>query len=216
MTESGTEQFSSMRRLPQQERSRRRVEAMIDAAERLIGEHGYDAVTTTQVAEAAGVTVASLYQFFPDKKALAQVLAQRYVDHYIAAVNASGTETPSGEWWADLEKNWGITARMNREIPAFARIQFGDSIDVHLLDEELTNSEVVIARLSEAHGGAHALDNPEVKRAMTVIVTAIGPLYGLAFRDDPAGDPEILAEIGILIRAYLSAKFADRMPAPES
>ena len=99
-----------MRRVPQQARSRQRVEAMIDAAERLIGEHGYDAVTTTQVAEAAGVTVASLYQFFPDKRALAQVLAQRYVDRYIADVDASDSPAAGGEWWDDLEKNWAITA----------------------------------------------------------------------------------------------------------
>ena len=187
---------------------------MIDAAERLIGEHGYDAVTTTQVAEAAGVTVATLYQFFPDKRALAQVLAHRYVDQYIADV-ALANQAPheSSEWWDDLERNWVITARMNREIPAFARIQFGDSVDQHLLDDQLTNSEVVISRLSEVHDGAHALDNPEVRRVMTVIVTAVGPLYTLAFRDNPAGDPEILAEIGTLIRAYLKAKFADRMPS---
>ena len=202
-----------MRREPRQARSRQRVQAMIDAAEKLIGEHGYEALTTSQIAEEAGVTVATLYQFFPDKRALAQVLARGYVDRYIDLVEAQDVSGSDGSWWDDLEQNWAAVARMNREIPAFARMQFGDSIDVHLLDDELTNSEVIIQRLSEAHGGAHALDDPEIRRVMTVIVTAIGPLFGLAFRDRPEGDPQVLAEIGTLIRGYLRERFADRMPA---
>jgi AcrR family transcriptional regulator len=202
-----------MRREPRQARSRQHVQAMIDATERLIGEHGYDALTTTQVAEEAGVTVATLYQFFPDKRALAQVLARGYVDRYIDLVEAQEASGSDGSWWDDLEQNWATVARMNRELPAFARMQFGDSIDVHLLDDDLTNSEVIIERLSATHGGAHALDDPEIRRVMTVIVTAIGPLFGLAFRDRPEGDPQVLAEIGTLIRGYLRERFADRMPA---
>jgi AcrR family transcriptional regulator len=205
---------SSMRRVPQQARSREHVQAMIDAAEHLIGANGYDALTTTQVAQEAGVTVATLYQFFPDKRALAQVLARRYVDMYITDVESHGRPDGDGSWWDDLEQNWAAIARMNREIPAFARMQFGDSIDVHLLDDELTNSEVVIDRLSSTHDGAHALDDPEIRRVMTIIVTAMGPLFGLAFRDRPEGDPQVLAEIGTLIRGYLREKFADRTPSP--
>jgi AcrR family transcriptional regulator len=202
-----------MRREPRQARSRQRVQAMIDATEKLIGEHGYEALTTSQIAEEAGVTVATLYQFFPDKRALAQVLARGYVDRYIDLVEAQDVSGSDGSWWDDLEQNWAAVARMNRELPAFARMQFGDSIDVHLLDDDLTNSEVIIGRLSETHGGAHALDDPEIRRVMTVIVTAIGPLFGLAFRERPEGDPQVLAEIGTLIRGYLRERFADRMPA---
>jgi len=57
-TELGT------RRQPKQERSRLKVESILDAAEQLLIEAGYDALTTTAVSERSGVAVGSLYQYF--------------------------------------------------------------------------------------------------------------------------------------------------------
>lgn len=65
------------RRVPRQERSRRRVEAVLDAAERLVVERGVAALTTRDVAAAAGAPVASLYQYFADKEEILLALAQR-------------------------------------------------------------------------------------------------------------------------------------------
>ncbi|MBA2954442.1 TetR family transcriptional regulator [Nocardioides sp. MAH-18] len=66
-----------IRRVPQQERSRRRVEDILDAAERLVVERGVDALTTRDLAAGAGVPVASLYQYFADKDDVLVALAQR-------------------------------------------------------------------------------------------------------------------------------------------
>lgn len=51
---------------------------MLAAATRLIARKGSDAVRMSEVAEAAGVPIGSLYQFFPDKSALILALAERY------------------------------------------------------------------------------------------------------------------------------------------
>lgn len=67
-------------RAPQQERSRRRVAALLDAAAEEFAERGYTAATTTNVAARAGVPVGSLYQWFPDKEALLYGLADRHLD----------------------------------------------------------------------------------------------------------------------------------------
>ncbi|WP_232678201.1 class II aldolase/adducin family protein [Nocardioides sp. R-C-SC26] len=67
------------RRAPVQERSRLRVEAILDAAERLVVKHGVDALTTRDIADAAGVPVASLYQYFADKEAVLVALAERHM-----------------------------------------------------------------------------------------------------------------------------------------
>ena len=64
------------RRVPAQERSRRRVERILDAAARLVVEHGVDALTTRDIAEAAEVPVASLYQYFADKDDILLALAR--------------------------------------------------------------------------------------------------------------------------------------------
>ena len=58
------------RRLPKQERSRRLVDAVVEAARIVLVEHGSEALTTVNVAERAGVSVGSLYQYFAGRDAL--------------------------------------------------------------------------------------------------------------------------------------------------
>lgn len=67
------------RRAPQQERSRRRVAALLDAAAEEFAEQGFIAATTTGIAARAGVPIGSLYQWFPDKEALLYGLADRHL-----------------------------------------------------------------------------------------------------------------------------------------
>lgn len=66
-------------RAPQQERSRRRVSALLDAAAEEFAEHGFTAATTTGIAARAGVPIGSLYQWFPDKEAILYGLADRHL-----------------------------------------------------------------------------------------------------------------------------------------
>lgn len=74
---SGTE-APGPRKIPVQKRSRERVERMLAAATELIADHGSDALRMSEVAERAGVSIGSLYQFFPDKTALIGTLVERY------------------------------------------------------------------------------------------------------------------------------------------
>jgi AcrR family transcriptional regulator len=55
---------------PQQERSQRLVAAILEAAIRVLERDGASAFTTIRIAERAGVSVGSLYQYFPDKQAI--------------------------------------------------------------------------------------------------------------------------------------------------
>jgi AcrR family transcriptional regulator len=70
------------RRAPQQERGQRRVTALLDAAEFVIAEHGYEAATMSEIADKAEASIGSLYQFFPSKQAVAQALRTRYKEAY--------------------------------------------------------------------------------------------------------------------------------------
>ncbi|WP_052731750.1 TetR/AcrR family transcriptional regulator [Devosia geojensis] len=69
---------SQPRKLPSQQRSRERVERILAVAGDLIAERGSDAVKMSDIADGAGVSIGSLYQYFPDKGAVIRTLAERY------------------------------------------------------------------------------------------------------------------------------------------
>ena len=66
------------RREPTQKRSRERVERILSCASTLIEKSGSDAMRMSDVAEMAGISIGSLYQYFPDKGAIIRTLAERY------------------------------------------------------------------------------------------------------------------------------------------
>ncbi len=69
---------ASPRKIPEQDRSRATVDVIVDAAARILVKDGYDAFTTNRVAEKAGVSIGSLYQYFPNKDALLGELMRRH------------------------------------------------------------------------------------------------------------------------------------------
>ncbi len=74
-----------LRRTPKQARGRQRVERILQAAAEVFAEVGYEAATTHGIAERAGTAVGSLYQFFPDKRALFKALEQQHIERVHAA-----------------------------------------------------------------------------------------------------------------------------------
>jgi AcrR family transcriptional regulator len=72
------------RRQPQQQRSRAKVDAILDAADAMVAEDGADALTTTLVAEKAGVAIGTLYQYFDGVPAIVKALVARHADRFAA------------------------------------------------------------------------------------------------------------------------------------
>jgi AcrR family transcriptional regulator len=68
------------RKIPQQKRSRERVDLILDTAEALFARFGYENTTTNAIAEEAKVSIGSLYQFFPNKEVLKDALIERYLE----------------------------------------------------------------------------------------------------------------------------------------
>ncbi|MBI1297842.1 TetR family transcriptional regulator [bacterium] len=73
-----------MRRVPNQDRSRQRVAAILAATVKLVEEQGYEATTTAMIAQEAGVPIGTLYQFFANKEAILEALAQQYAADMLA------------------------------------------------------------------------------------------------------------------------------------
>lgn len=68
------------RRTPKQERAQQTVEAVLDAVARIVKRGGVEALTTNSIAATAGVSIGSLYQYFPDKRAILVAVRDRHVE----------------------------------------------------------------------------------------------------------------------------------------
>ena len=75
------------RKKPQQARSVATVEAILEATARILLTDGLEKLSTNRVAKVAGVSVGSLYQYFPNKVALIEALCQRHVDEMMDLMN---------------------------------------------------------------------------------------------------------------------------------
>ena len=76
------------RKLPRQSRSQATVDAILIATARVLVRDGYDRASTNRVALAAGVSVGSLYQYFPSKEALVASLIERHTDEMAEVIEA--------------------------------------------------------------------------------------------------------------------------------
>ena len=75
-----------MRKKPKQKRSRQMVDALIEATATAIVERGLEGITTHHIAETAGVSVGSLYQYFVDKEALVEALVDKLANEIAQAL----------------------------------------------------------------------------------------------------------------------------------
>lgn len=100
MSDSPLHSRSSPRKAPKQARSLATVQAIVEAAARILEERGHEGFSTNAVAEKAGVSIGSLYQYFPRKDALIGALIARETtclveDAEIAAGKPTGDEALS-------------------------------------------------------------------------------------------------------------------------
>jgi len=74
---------------PRQERSRATFDALLDATARILESRGYAALTTNAVAQRTGVSIGTLYEYFPDRETLVAVLVEREANRVLEALEAS-------------------------------------------------------------------------------------------------------------------------------
>ncbi|MDA2806371.1 TetR/AcrR family transcriptional regulator [Nocardiopsis suaedae] len=186
-----------------------RVQRMLDACAELLDEGGYSGLSTTRIAERAGVAIGSVYQFFPDKKAITQALVLRYLDMFSHRVADRLKNGGFDHWSEAVDVIIDEYLDMHRNVPGFRSLHFGDVVDVRLLDTASDNNGVIAARLRELLTTvAGAEESERLDRAVTVAVEAADAVLKLAFRADPDGDPDLISEAKLMLRCYLGRHFA--------
>jgi AcrR family transcriptional regulator len=96
------DQQNEARAVRRRARGLQRIASILDAAETVFAQAGYDEATTHQIAEEAGISPGSLYQFFSNKEAIAQALAARYVEElklvYNTIFSVEAAALPFSQW----------------------------------------------------------------------------------------------------------------------
>jgi AcrR family transcriptional regulator len=183
---------------------------MLDACADILDEDGNAGPTTTRIAQRADVAIGSVYQFFPDKRAVAQALALRNLEVFGERVSARLAEGDFAEWSDTVGAIIEIFVEMHRTVPGFRILRFGDVADVNLLDSDADNNAVVAETLRQMIVETFDLrDTPGLATALAISVEAGDAVLKMAFRSDPAGDPVIVAEAERLIQSYLASHIED-------
>jgi AcrR family transcriptional regulator len=195
---------STRRRLPTQDRSRRRVEQVLDAAATLIDQVGPDVVTTGMIAKAAGVSIGWLYDFFPNRESIYDEIVTRSLDKVTPIAEAVHDARPDDDWREVLGAVVDALFVFYQVEPGFrvlwfSRFQSATMIEVNR-EHDLAGATGAYQRLSR-----HGLDlvgvAPEL--ALHLVIGIIDKGLDLAFRIDPEGDRAIVSETIDAIVAYL-------------
>jgi AcrR family transcriptional regulator len=193
----------SQRRQPVQSRSRETVARLLRAAEQLIEAEGPDALTTTAVAERAGVSPASLYRFFAGRDELIDAL----LIELLADLERHAEEH---------ESTWKIASigdYVDRELdlhvayyelhPSLGRLWFRGRVSPAVSAAVHVRNRTLATRGRDALVAAGLLSADVPERAFVLLVEIGDRVLELAFREGPKADRG-LVELGrAALRSYL-------------
>jgi AcrR family transcriptional regulator len=198
--------LTSPRKSATQERSRATVDALLSATTRVLVKEGYDRASTNKVADAAGVSIGSLYQYFPSKEALVAAVIERHIGQMMDVVRASLVRVallPLADAARELVRVMidahRIEPKLHRvlveQIPRVGNLEQIESVD----DEAIA----LVRAYLEAH--RDEIDVPDLDLAAWVAVTSVEALTHAAVLRRPAllDDERFRDEVAALVVRYL-------------
>ncbi|WP_454198245.1 TetR/AcrR family transcriptional regulator [Nocardia sp. Marseille-Q1738] len=125
-----------LRREPVQQRSRERVQRILDAALRIVTTEGADAATVRSVAERAGVPAATVYQFFTNRDAIFEQLLARELARLDSELEESlATARPHPDIAAAVEAFFAFHGRHYMSHPDFLALYYASRHNEALRDD---------------------------------------------------------------------------------
>ena len=196
------------RRLPSQERSRDRVDRILEATANLLDHMPVDKITTAAIADKAGVPIGSIYQYFPNKLAVLAELARRVMEK-ADATTADFIAEDFGVLPWDQAIDRAVDATIERFTSQPGYVQLLLSIRPTPAFGEITSeSNDRVAAMLARHPALQAvLPHERIELITRSAIKAVNALqdWALSIEDDSALAAEIVAEMKTLLKAYLSA-----------
>ena len=188
------------RKTPAQARSAATVAAVLEAAARILETEGFDGYTTNAVARRAGVSIGSLYQYFPSKDAITRALIIRETARLLAQVAAIDGEATGR---SGLERLIAVAVAYQLRRPVLARLLDGEErrlqIDAEMrgVGAQLTSA---FQRCLAAPDMAETVQTPFAAEDLVAIVKGIVDAAGERRECDSAG---LLQRVSRAVFGYL-------------
>jgi AcrR family transcriptional regulator len=202
------------RRKPSQERSRDRVERILDATADLLGTTAVDKITTAAIAETAGVPIGSVYQYFPNKLAVLAELARRVMEQ-VDLKTASLIAEDFGvlPWDQAIDRAIDATMQGYEAQPGYLQLLLSirPTPEFRAITDE--SNERVAAMLA-FHPALQAVIPPERIQLVTrAAIQAVNSLQDWALsQEDPDVTNRIIVEMKTLLKGYLAVYMDESSP----
>jgi AcrR family transcriptional regulator len=202
------ERGSVWRRVPQQERSRDRVERILEVTDALVVSGGVEAVTTRAIAGAAGIPVASLYQYFADKEAVLLALMERdlvEVDAQVARHVAALSQLSVRTLVATTMRAYLAVYRRHRSLlMIFVKGRTNPAVRDYCRDHNRRLAQQLFEVARDA-----GMVVPDVTGLHAELAIEVSDrLFQVAFDKDPEGDPHVVDEAIAMVSGYLESRAA--------
>lgn len=193
-----------MRKQPRQARSRATVEAVIEAGARILSEQGWAGFNTNKVADAAGVSIGSLYQYFPDKLSLVGAIRRRHIDDSLDAVRSALAKTHSVAGFVEILVTNIIAAHSIH--PGLHRVLLDEAPGLEAYHDQNSQIEAQYLSLFTQAATIYGSQNEDTSASAIglVISDAIDGVIHNAARRGRLREPALRSELVRLICAYLA------------
>jgi AcrR family transcriptional regulator len=190
-----------MRKEPRQARSKATVDAIVQAGARVLGDQGWAGFTTNKVAEVAGVSIGSLYQYFPDKLSLIEAVRSHHFEDVLRVIRKAMDREKPMRQFAEALVDGMIDAHL--EHPALHRVML-DEVPGHA-DARAAHDSFRAEYLSRyAAAIAPYRRIAKRQRIAEVLSSAVEGVIHNAARHGQLKAPELKRELVQLICAYLT------------
>jgi AcrR family transcriptional regulator len=196
------------RKKPRQQRSQDTVECILDATARVLCSTGYDRASTNRVALAAGVSVGSLYQYFPSKEALVAALIERHVEQMTSLITGKLAEVSTAPLEAAVRTMIDAMFDAHAVDPRLHKVLIEQVPRIGKLERVVgveREVEVLVAVFLEAR--KHEIRRSQLEAAAFVVcnvVEAVTHAAVLAELENPRRG-EVASELTDLVLRYLQA-----------
>lgn len=131
-----------------QKRSLERIALLLDTAEQLLLERNADDISLADISQIAQVPLPSIYNFFPNKSALFEALANRFHCE-IGDTGKLINNTPFTSWQAFIESALRAGAAYQNANPSMMKLFLGAGVSAEIRKVDVTGNRVIAAALSD-------------------------------------------------------------------